>query len=199
MPIKSNVNNLVADLLARECDRSVYEQLGKRGQSGVDAVLDALEGKHGLPPKGRHPRDVDEGLIGGLYAIATVDPDPLINTLKRRPEHAFELIWALGQARRDGVIETLIEYSKHKNMWVRWAAVEGLVRCRKRKSLLEPLLDALRDRSDLVRFSALQGLAKVADDTAIAPLKRYLANKRLSPGGKRLASELLAKLEKAGR
>ena len=30
----------------------------------------------------------------------------------------------------------------------------------------------------------------------VHPLKRYLATKRLSPGGKRLASELLAKLEK---
>jgi HEAT repeat protein len=197
VPTKAIVNKLVGDLLARACKRSVYERLGKCGQLGVDAVLDALEGKHGLPPKRRHPRDVHEGLVGGLYAIAKVNPDPLINTLNRRPEHARDLIWALGGSGHVAAVKKLLEYAKHQDMWVRWAAVEGLVRCGKQHSLLQPLLDALRDRSDMVRYSALQGLVKVADHTAIEPLKRYLASKRLSPGGKRLASELLAKLEKA--
>jgi hypothetical protein len=197
MPAKPNVNILVADLLAGECDRSVYEQLGKCGEPGADALLDALEGKHGMPPKNRHPRDVHDALTGGLYAIAIVNPDPLINTLKRRPQHAFDLIWALGQTRHVGVVAILIAFSKHKDMWVRWAALEGLARCPK-KAFLQLFLDALRDRSDMVRFSALQGLARVADHTAIDPLKRYLANKRLSRGGKRLARELLARLQNAG-
>jgi hypothetical protein len=49
----------------------------------------------------------------------------------------------------------------------------------------------------MARFSALVGLEKIADYRAIEGLKSYLSGKRLSPGGKRLASALLAKLEKA--
>jgi HEAT repeat protein len=84
---------------------------------------------------------------------------------------------------------------KDKDPLVRCAAVEGLKRFRK-KSVLQPLLDALRDRSQLVRFVALEALVRVADRTAIEPLKRYLADKRLQPGGRRIASELLNKLER---
>src|SRR5262249_28650542 len=111
-------------------------------------------------------------------------------------KHAFALIWALGGSRQKLAVQTLIEYSTHDDKSVRWAAVNGLAR-RQQKSLIEPLLFALRDRSDMVRFSALVGLEKIADNRAIEGLKQYLSNKRLSPGGKRLASALLAKLEKA--
>jgi hypothetical protein len=61
------------------------------------------------------------------------------------------------------------------------------------------LLDALRDKSGSVRFAALEGLVKVADRTAIEPLKHFLGDKRLQPGGRRIASELLYKLEKGSR
>jgi HEAT repeats len=196
MTAKANVIDLVGNLIAGTGLRVACKRLSTRGQAGVDAVLDALEGKHGHTPKSRHPRDVHDDLLSGLHAIGQVNPDPLIDALGRRPQHAFALIWVMGGSRREAVVEKLVEYSKHKDLYVRWAAVEGLGRYRK-KSLLPHLLAALRDRSDMVRFSALTGLAKVADRTAIEPLKRYLAIKRLKPGGKRIASELLAKLEKA--
>jgi len=163
----------------------------------VNKILDAMEWKSGSAPQSRHPRDVHDDLIGGLRAVATVDANALIATLKDRPKHALALIWALGGSRQTVALTTLIEYSRHKDMWVRWAAVEGLAR-RRKKSLIQPLLGALRDRSDLVRFSALVGLEKVADSRAIEGLKHYLSSKRLSPGGKRVATQLLAKLEKSG-
>jgi len=196
---KAKVSGLVRNLIAGTGLRAAWERLGKCGQAGVDSVLDAFENKHAGAPKGRHPRDVHDDLLGGLFAIRQVNPDPLIDALDRRPQHAFSLIWALGGARRQTVVSKLVEHAKHKDLYVRWAAVEGLSRYR-RKSVLPSLLEALRDRSDMVRFSALLGLVKVADRTAIEPLKRYLADKRLtqrSPGGKRIASELLAKLQKA--
>lgn len=193
---KARVTALVRNVITDKDIQSAWKQLGKCGQLGVDAILDALEGKHGPPPKGRHPFDVHDNLLGGLYAIARMNPEPLLSTLERRPRHASSLIWVLGSSRNKLVMETLVKYSKHKDMWVRWSAVEGLGRCR-RKSLRQPLLDALRDRSDMVRFSALIGLAKIADRTAIEPLKHYLAAKRLSPGGNRIATELLAKLQNA--
>jgi HEAT repeat protein len=114
--------------------------------------------------------------------------------LDDRPNHASSLIWALGGLRQVAVVKTLVEHSKHKDLWVRWAAVEGLARCRK-ESRLQPLLAALGDRSDMVRFSALLGLVKVADRSAIEPLKHYLRSKRMSVGGKRITIELLARLE----
>jgi hypothetical protein len=197
MNSNADLDDLVGNLLAGVGVRSACSRLRKSGQVGVNKILDAIEGGFGPAPKSRHPRDVHDDLIGGLHAVATVDANALISSLKRRPRHACALIWALGGSRQKVAVETLIEYSKHQDKWVRWAAVEGLVR-RPQKSLMQPLLGALRDRSDMVRFSALVGLKKVADSRAIEGLKHYLSGKRLSPGGQRLASELLAKLEKAG-
>jgi hypothetical protein len=195
MTAKAKIKDLVADVISGSGLHSAWERLSKCGQQGVDAVLNALEGKSGPAPKDRHPRDLAEDLSGGLQAIAQVNPEPLIRALGRRPHHTFSLIWALGSSREEAAVQKLIEYATHKDPWVRWAAVSGLARFR-RKSLRQPLLDALRDRSDLVRFTALEGLVKVADHTAIEPLKRYLSDKRLKPGGRRIASELLHKLEK---
>jgi hypothetical protein len=198
MTAKANVTNLVEKIIAGTGVRLACARLSNCGKRGVDAILDALEGKHGRAPTSRHPRDVHDDLLGGLHAIGKVHPGPLIDALDRRPQHSVSLIWVLGGSRREGVVEKLVEYSKHKDIYARWAAVEGLNRYRK-KSLLLPLLGALHDRSDMVRFSALIGLAKIADRTAIEPLKRYLASKGLKPGGQRIASELLAKLEKASK
>gem|GEM_PF-3631756 len=194
MTKRAKITAIVGKLLAGRCLRSVREQLGKSGRVGVDIILDALEGKHGVPPKSRHPRDVSDDLVGGLHSIAKVNPDPLLAALDDRPNHASSLIWALGGLRQVAVVKTLVEHSKHKDLWVRWAAVEGLARCRK-ESRLQPLLAALGDRSDMVRFSALLGLVKVADRSAIEPLKHYLRSKRMSVGGKRITIELLARLE----
>ncbi len=185
---------LVRDLLSGNDVRSAYDRLRSAADDGVESLLDALEGKFGPAPPGRHPRDVYDDLAGGLDAIAKQSPDPLIRALERRPEQAEIIIWILGGSRRADVTQLLVTHAKHKEAEVRWAAVAGLARTR-RKSVQQPLLDALRDRSDLVRFSALLGLKKVADHQAIEPLRRYLAGKRISPGGKRVAAELLAKLE----
>jgi HEAT repeat protein len=200
MTTKANVvADLVKNLVAGIEVRLTCKRLSNCGRVGVDAILDALEGKHGQPPKNRHARDLSEDLQGALFAIASVNPDPLIEALNRRPQHAFPLIWALGGSSDNAAVsmDTLVEYSKHQDQWVRWAAIEGLVRLRK-KAILQPLLVALRDRSDMVCFSAIKGLEKIADHTAIEPLKRYLERKRVSPGGRKIAMELLAKLEKAG-
>src|SRR5688500_12119062 len=99
MTTTAKVQNLVADLIAGVEVRSAWERLGKCGRRGVDAVLDAKEGKSGPAPKGRHVRDLDEDLTAGLQAIAQVNPTPLIRALDRRPGHTFDLIWALGSSR----------------------------------------------------------------------------------------------------
>jgi HEAT repeat protein len=107
------------------------------------------------------------------------------------------LVWALQGSRDKTAIATLVECLRHKDQYVRWAAVEGLAR-RRQTSVLKPLLAALSDRSDLVRFSALRAIAKVADQTAIEPLRHFLGRKKLNPGAKKLAEELLARLERVG-
>jgi hypothetical protein len=193
---KAKVKELVSDVISGSDLPTAWERLGMCGKQGVDALLDALEGKSGPVPEGRDPRDLHDDLSGGLQAIAKVNPEPLLRALDRRPRHTFSLIWALGSSREQAAVQTLIAYAKHNEKWVRWAAVEGLSRLR-RKSLLQPLLEALRDRSEMVRFTALEGLVKVANRTAIEPLKRYLNHKRLPPGGRRIAGELLGKLEQS--
>jgi hypothetical protein len=141
MNSSANLDDLVENLVAGIDVRTACSRLRKSGQVGVNKILDALEGKAGPAPKSRHPRDVHDDLIGGLHAIATVDAKALIGPLKRRQEHACALIWALGSSRREVAVATLIEYSRHKDKWVRWSAVEGLAR-RRKKSLLQPLLVA---------------------------------------------------------
>ncbi len=195
MTTGARVKALVADLIAGTDVRSAWDRLSRCGRAGTDALLDALEGRAGPFPKDRHPIDVSDDLSGGLQTIAAVNPAPLIRALDRRPEHAFSLAWALGSSREDAAIATLTTLAKHKDLWVRWAAIEGLARLR-RKSVLPTLLDALHDRSDWVRFAALEGLAKIPDRAAIEPLRRYLAYRRLQPGARRIAGELLAKLER---
>jgi HEAT repeat protein len=195
---KARVKQWVADLVAGSDVQSAWKRLSTSGQPGVDAILDALEGKCDPAPKGRHPIDLHDDLSAGLGAIARVDAEPLIRALDRRPRHTFSLIWVLGAYHNEAIKRKLMEYAKHRDKWVRWAAVEGLARSR-RKFVLRPLIDALRDRSDMVRFAALEGLTRAADRTAIEPLKRYLSDKRLKPGGRRIATELLRRLETGRR
>jgi HEAT repeat protein len=146
-------------------------------------------------PKRRHPHDLHCDLMGGLHAIAASDPQPLLSNLTDRPQHAFALIWALGSSHDKATMQALQDHLKHNDIWVRWAAIQGLVR-RPTKRLAPVLLQALRDRSESVRFVALQGLAKLKDPIAIAPLNKYLAKKRVSVGGRQIATELLGKLER---
>jgi hypothetical protein len=191
----ANVTELVANLVTGSDVQSAWQGLSGCGFQGVEALLDAMEGKCGPMPRDRHPRDFHEDLEGGLQSIAEADPEPVIAALHRRPEHACSLIGALGSSRDEAAVQTLIEYAKHRDPWVRWSALSGLARYR-RKSLRQVFLDGLRDRSSMVRFEALEALVKVADRRAIEPLRRYLARKDLEPGGRSIASELLAKLEK---
>jgi hypothetical protein len=196
MNAQERVKRLVADLITGREVQAAWKRLSTSGQQGVDAILDALAGTTGPVPEDRHPRDLHDDLVAGLQAIAHLNPGPLIRALDHRPEHTFSLIWALGSSPDEAAVQKLVEYAIDRCKWVRWAAVSGLARLRQ-KAVLPVLLGALRDRSDLVRFTALEGLARVADRTAILPLKRYLANRRLQPGSRRIASELLKKLEKA--
>jgi hypothetical protein len=206
----ARVKGWVADLIAEanlRTMRTAWKGLSTSGQLGVDAILDALEGRSGPAPAGRDFRDLHADLFEGLYGIARVDPRPLIAALDRRPAHTFNLLEALSCSRDEAAVRKLLEYAKHKDRWIRYEAVTGLasfaaasrVARSRRKAMLQPLLDALRDRSDWVRSAALAGVAKIADRTAIEPLKRYLASKRLRryPGCQHQASELLKKLEKA--
>jgi hypothetical protein len=193
---KAAVKKLVASLLVQPGTQALYEALSKTGRVGVDVILDATEGNLGKPAKDRHPRDVVEEFTGGLHFIAAVDPQPLIDALHDRPQHAMSLVWGLQGSRDKAVIATLVECLTHKDQYVRWAAVEGLAR-RRQKSLLKPLLAALGDRSDMVRFSALRAIAKISNQSAIEPLQCFLGRKKWCPGAKKLAEELLAKLERA--
>lgn len=210
MTAKARVKDWVADLIAGTNLRTMqtaWQRLSTSGRQGVDAILDALEGKSGPAPEGRDFRDLHADLAGGLDVIAEVDPRPLIAALDRRPEHTYSLLGALSRSRDEVAVQKLLAYAKHKDPWIRYEAVSGLasfaaargVTRSRRKEMLQPLIDALRDRSDKVRDMAVAGLAKIADRTAIEPLKHYLANKRLKryPGLQQIASELLKKLEKA--
>jgi hypothetical protein len=192
------VKRLVADLVAGADVQAAWARLAGTGRRGVDALLDAMEGQGAAPPEGRDPRDLHDDLSGGLQAIAKVGVGPLVEALERRPDHAMSLVWALGASREEAAVRALVEHAKHKDVYVRWAAVAGLAGMR-RRSLQGTLIEALRDRSGQVRFAALEGLVKVADGRAIGPLRRYLRDRRLQPGGRRIAGELLARLERAAR
>src|SRR6516164_2276198 len=150
MAAKANVKKLVADVIAGSDLQSAWKQLGKTGRKGVDVILDALEGKCDPAPRSRHPRDVFDDLLCALGAIGKLNPEHLLSALERRPQHTLALIWELGCLGQSAHIDTLVAYARHKDHWVRWAAVFGLSKLRK-ESLQKTFLAALRDRADLVR------------------------------------------------
>jgi hypothetical protein len=153
------------------------EQLAARGARAVGLVLRAMRGP--IPP-GQHPRDVIEALAAVLHAIARGDPGPLIDVLRRDEEpadpHLVMLTWALAAAPADRVLDALAGALRHRNPWVRWSAVEALVRLRTRK--VAPLLvEALRDRSAMVKFVAVEALRRrrsLRSAEAIDPLRRII-------------------------
>lgn len=188
------LRDLIARLISGNDVPASQARLGELGQRGLDVILDLMEDQAVQPPPGRHPRDLYEDVTGALWKIAEVDPEPLITALQRRPAHTFALVWNLGASRQEAALQTLIEYAAHRDPMVRWAAVSGLSG-RRRKLVLPTLLRALKDRSNNVSFAALQGLARCADHSAILPLQHYLTSKRLQPGERRIAQELLDKLQ----
>lgn len=190
----ASLRELIANLIAGVDVSSSQAQIGELGRRGLNAILDVREDHSAAVPADRHPRDLYEDVTGTLWKIAEVDPELLIAALQQRPAHTFTLIWNLGASRQESARLTLAEYAGHKDPLVRWAAVSGLSRSRS-KRVVPKLVNALRDRSSNVRFAALQGLTRCADQSAIAPLQRYLSDKRLLPGARRIAEELLNRLE----
>jgi hypothetical protein len=100
---RAKVKDLVADVISGADLPLAWERLSKRGREGVDAILDAMEGKGGATPEGRDPRDLEQDLLCGLGAIAKVNPEPLLTALDHRPRHAFRLIWSLSTSREKAV------------------------------------------------------------------------------------------------
>ena len=82
-------------------------------------------------------------------------------------------VWCLQGLTNDRVIALFRHALKHKNQYVRWAAVEGLKHCTDRK-LLPVFIRALRDRSHVVKGVAVDWLTTHGDSTAIEPLERLL-------------------------
>jgi hypothetical protein len=178
----------------RPAAAEAMERLAALGADAVDAALDAFEGKAGSPPASRHPRDWLDDLSGVLQGVAATDPEPLIEALDRRPEHATSLVWALGAASTERAVDALVGALEHRSADVRWAAAAALER-RPSPRARDALITRLRDRSSRVRFAALLALEPIADEHALPALRRFLAARRLAIGERRVAEAMLARLE----
>lgn len=201
---RSDIGRLIREVMERPFRGTAGKQLAAHGAAAVRPVLKAMAGPY---PQGPHPRDVIEALADVLGRVAAHDPKPLLGYLRRTGENSDDRLMlvvsavsALANGPVDRVQDALIRASRHRNQYVRFAAVEALIRFRT-PTAVGSVVNALRDRSDPVRMSALEAMKR---DTffrrpeAAEPLRRILRNqniRRHGPGMIRLAEEVLRKLE----
>jgi len=167
-----------------------------------------LMAMRGPTPPGQDPREVIEALGAVLHAIARKDATSLIEILDKNdappdPELVV-LVGALASGRKEQVVGPLIRALKHRNAFVRWAAVSSLVRLRTRKAV-EPLTVALSDRSTWVKGEVVRALISskfYRTTAAIEPLRRIVRNQRIKrqlPGMWRQAKTALEMLVDQGK
>jgi hypothetical protein len=97
--------------------------IAKIGGTAIPFVLNVMQN----PPKSDlHPRDLADSIQAIFTGLARTAPDALIDLMERDPDTEFMVVWALGNAKGKRSIDALVAALKHKNKWVRWAAVESL-------------------------------------------------------------------------
>jgi HEAT repeat protein len=160
-------------------------------EMGAPAVAAVLTQMRQPCPAGQHSRDVIEALGYVLNRIARVDSQPVLDAIALDavppdPVLLF-LVFALDGAPRTKVVPTLCLAAKHRNEFVRWAAVSVLAHFGT-KDTAEAITGALRDRSHMVKSEAVDALRKkkrLRTPAVVEPLRRIVANsviRKHSPG-----------------
>jgi HEAT repeat protein len=131
-------------------------------------------------------RSIDEGddISDQLAKAARKNPQEIIDLYYTSAENTITFDWCLKGVTDDSVIEWFKDVLKHKDHWVRWAAIEGLKHSR-RRSLIPDFIAALNDRSHMVKAVAVEWLKSHGDARAIAPLERLIKQPSMiktSPG-----------------
>lgn len=143
-------------------------------------------------------RDEYEDASGELHRAAQEAPEEIVALYRRGAYSPFALVWSLQGRSAPPVIDLFAEALKHKDLYVRWAAAEGLLASR-RADLEDLLIPALRDRSDLVRGVAAMYFEDHGGRRALPALKHLLelpSLRRNSPGIVDSAENAIARLER---
>jgi len=172
--------------------------IAKIGGTAIPFVLNVMQN----PPKSDlHPRDLADSIQAIFTGLARTAPDALIDLMERDPDTEFMVVWALGNAKGKRSIDALVAALKHKNKWVRWAAVESLLRCRSEKAV-DPLIDVLRDRSSMVKSPVVYAMAKqpmYRKRRALELLRKIVVSKSIgknSPGLWKQAQQVVDIIER---
>lgn len=134
----------------------------------------------------RKAKSIDEGddYADELARAARQSLNEVIDLFYTTQEDTFALVWCLQGLTDDAVIDLYTHALKHKDQYVRWAAVEGL-KYSSHPALVPIFIAALKDRSHMVKGVAVEWLRSHGDSNAIAPLERLLklpSMIRTSPG-----------------
>jgi hypothetical protein len=180
--------------------RRAIERLAAIGAPAIDGMRAILEHP---PPTDLHPIDLSDSVLAFFAALARSMPGKLIELLPTWPDPVM-LYWALGQADDRDSLVALIDGLRHKNLYVRWAAAESLVRRRDPRSV-PALIGVLKDRSGLVRMTVVQAMETnrmYRRPEAIPLLERIVANRTVrkhSPGLWAKAGAILERIRNGGR
>jgi hypothetical protein len=174
------------------------EELARIGEPAVDAMVDAT--RH-PPPSELHPIDRMDSVSDFFWVLARKVPDKLIDLLANPADWAglYVIYHALGNAVDRRSLDVLLAALKHRELWVRWASCEALIR-RKSKRAVPALIEALRDRSDLVKSTLVFSMERnkmLRRPAAIPHLERIVANKSIAkhgPGLHDAASKLIERI-----
>jgi len=137
-----------------------------------------------------------------VYRAAEPCPEALVELFYENEEHRLPVTWTLGHLTQyPQLIEPLKVALKDKDMWGRWAAIEGLSQIKGDSSLIPTFDEALRDRSPMVKSTAVCWLKKHGDKTSLKPLERLLSLRSLrdhSPGVVKGAKEAIERIRGTG-
>lgn len=140
-------------------------------------------------------RSVDEGdeCAEELARAARQNIGEVIALYPAAGRDAGALVTSLHGLTERRVIEFFTEALKHRDKYVRWAAIEGL-KYAPDPALAPLFIGALKDRADLVRLVAVEWLKLHGTPSAIGPLEhlsRLPSLIKYSPGTVALAAEAL--------
>ncbi len=188
--------------VARLVDGREAAAIDALGDGGAAAVRALIAGYRLPVPSDTHLREVHERLDAVLWMLADREPGALVVVMAERERATDDaamgrLAFALGASRDPIATEALLDLLGHVDAHVRWCAVASLERIGTPEAVA-PLPALLADGSSGVRFAALQAVATHLPRGSEAALRRYLERTDLPEGGRRLASQALARLEARG-
>lgn len=120
-------------------------------------------------------KSIDEGdeYSDELSRAARRNIDEVIRLFHTKRDDTFMLVWCLQGLTNPRVVEIFKQAIKHKDQYVRWAAVEGLKHSTK-SELIPTFIAALNDRAHIVKLVAVEWLKVNGDASAIGPLERII-------------------------